>query len=106
MKSELADLYCLKTELWNWRLKELEGRKTEMWTVKDLDKVLKGLKNNKTRDPQGLINEIFKPGVLSNDLKLAMLDLFNRIKKEQKIPSFCNLPTSPPYTRRKGRARI
>ena len=62
-----------------------------MWTVEDLTKVLKGLKNNKTRDPQGLINEIFKPGVLGNDLKLAMLDLFNDIKKEKKIPKFLQL---------------
>ena len=28
IKSELADIYCLKTELWKCRLEELEGRKT------------------------------------------------------------------------------
>ena len=72
MKSELTDVYFLKSELWEWRLDELEGTKTKMWTIDDLNKVLKGLKSNKTRDPHGLINEIFKPGVIGEDLKLAM----------------------------------
>ena len=31
MKSELADLYCLKSELRNWRPEELEEIKTEIW---------------------------------------------------------------------------
>ena len=30
--------------------------------------VLKKLKNNKSRDPHGLINEIFKPQNIGNDL--------------------------------------
>ena len=53
MKTELADLFLLKTELWNLRLEELKARTNKMWTVEDLDKVLKGLKTNKTRDPLG-----------------------------------------------------
>ena len=73
MKSELLDLYCLKSELWDLRLEELEKTHTKEWTKEDLDKVLKELKTNKTRDPHGWINEVFKPGVLGEDLKLAML---------------------------------
>ena len=91
MKTELADLFLLKTELWNLRLEELKARTTKMWTVENLDKVLKGLKNNKTRDPLGLINEIFKTGVLGDDLKLAILELLNSIKLEQKLPKFMQL---------------
>ena len=64
MKPELTDLYCLKSELWKWRLDELQGTKTQLWNIDELNKVLKGLKSNKTTDPPGLINEIFKPGVL------------------------------------------
>ena len=51
MKTELEDLFCLKSELWDWRLDELEGRKTKMWTVEDLEKVLKGLKLIKPGTP-------------------------------------------------------
>ena len=102
MKTELDDLFCLKSELWNWRLDELEGRKTKMWTVEDLEKVLKGLKTNKTRDPHGLINEIFKPGVLGEDLKLGMLALFNTIKQEQKLPIFLQFANITTIFKKKG----
>ena len=46
---------------------EVEGvgkTHTKEWTKKDLDKLLKELKTNKTRDPHGWMNEVFKPGVL------------------------------------------
>ena len=71
IKPSLQDLFFLKTELWKLRLKELKESKSEFWTLEELEKVLKKLKNNKTRDPHGLINEIFKPGVIGNDLKVA-----------------------------------
>ena len=102
MKTELEDLFCLKSELWDWRLDELEGRKTKMWTVEDLEKVLKGLKTNKTRDPHGLINEIFKPGFLGEDLKLGMLALLNTIKKEQKLPKFLQFANITTIYKKKG----
>ena len=31
-----------------------------IWNEKDLDKVLKKLKNGKCQDPAGLVNELFK----------------------------------------------
>ena len=67
-----------------------------------MDKVLKGLKNNKTRDPHGLINEIFKPGVLGKDLKMAILNLFNSIKKEQKLPKFLQFANITTIYKKKG----
>ena len=42
------------------------------------------------------VNEIYKPGVIGYDLKLAVLSLMNGIKKELKLPSFmqlCNITT-------------
>ena len=56
--------------------------------MKDLDKVLKGLKLNQTRDPDELINELFKPPVIGRDLKLAILYLMNGIKANMTLPSF------------------
>ena len=86
IKTELQDLYFLKSELWESRLEELRETKSRKWTVEDLEIVLKKLKKNKSRDPHGLINEIFKPGIIGNDLKLGMVDLFNEIKTTLHIP--------------------
>ena len=62
--------------------------------MKDLDKVLKKLKKNKSRDPLGLCNELFRPGVAGDDLKLALLKLMNRMKADQIFPEcleLCNI---------------
>ena len=106
MKPELLDLYFLKSELWDLRLEQLEQTKTRPWAVEDLDRVLKDLKRNKTRDPHGLVNEVFKPGVLGEDLKLGMLSLFNCIKQEQNCQNSCNLLILQQYLRKKGPAKI
>ena len=67
--------------------------------MQDLEKILKKMKTNKTRDPHGLINEIFKPGVVGCDLKEAILDLFNGVKSYFFLPKFrqfANITTIPP----------
>ena len=74
------DIFYLKTELWESRLEELISNKSAPWNEEELEKVLKSLKNNKTRDPVGMINEIFKPGCAGKDLRLVLLYLFNGIK--------------------------
>ena len=61
-------------------LEECKSRKSAPWQMTELDKVLKNLKNNKTRDPIGLINEIFKPGCIGEGLKQAVLSLLNQSK--------------------------
>ena len=62
--------------------------KTNNWSHKELSIVLSKLKNGKCRDPGGIINEIFKPGVIGCDLQEALLDLLNLCKTEIKIPEF------------------
>ena len=62
--------------------------KTPPWTQKELKQVLSSLKSNKCRDPNGMINEIFKPGVIGADLQIALLDLFNLCKSQMQIPNF------------------
>jgi hypothetical protein len=42
------------------KMKLAHRRKSSDWSLSDLDKALSDLKNNKSRDPQGYINEIFK----------------------------------------------
>ena len=68
--------------------------RTALWTMDDLDAVLKYLKKNKSRDPLGYANEIFRPEVAGDDLKKATLSLMNRIKIEQIFPDaleYCDI---------------
>ena len=53
--------------------------------MEDLYDALKHLDNEKSRDADGLANEIFK--VAGDDLKLAVLNLMNLIKKEETYPT-------------------
>ena len=53
-----------ETEMWEILLEACKSNKSQPWKMADLDKVLKNLKTNKTRDQIGLINEIFKPGCM------------------------------------------
>ena len=56
----------------------------------DFETALGDLKNNKSRDPYGLINEIFKKNVIGKDLKKSLLMMFNNLKINQKIAIFMN----------------
>ena len=66
----------------------MQTKKSEQWNENDLEKVLKELKKNKSRDPHGLINELFKPGVIGSDLRGSLLSLLNGIKDNCHIPEF------------------
>ena len=46
------------------------------------------MKNNKCNDPSEMINELFTDKYLCNDLKDALLLLYNGIKNEEKVPNF------------------
>ena len=54
--------------------------------MKDLRCSIKTLKNNKTRDPSGLLIELFKAPVIGHYLEDAILKLINGIKCEYFIP--------------------
>ena len=86
MKPDLINLQMEKEELCMKRLEAAKLKKSPMWNMDKLDTVLKHLKKNKSRDPLGLANEIFMPGVAGYDLKLAILKLMNKIKEEQVYP--------------------
>ena len=74
-------------ELWKFVLDDMNRIKTKDWTESDLEKALKSMKKNKTRDPHDLINELFKEGIMGKDMKLALLSVFNQIKRDQKLPT-------------------
>ena len=94
IKDDLKQLQIDKEELSALRADLAKANKSPAWTMEDLDKVLKNLKINKSRDPLGHANEIFKPRVAGTDLKLAILLLVNKIKEKQEIPDvfrLCNI---------------
>ena len=77
---ELKDKLCYK------RLEVVKHIKSPQWTQVEVNSILKSLKNNKCRDPEGYINEIFKDGVAGEDLKKSICHILNRIKDTLEIP--------------------
>ena len=69
-------------------MKIVKLRKSEPWGIKQLKQVLKNLKTGKSRDPHGLINELFKPEVSGIDFKISFLRMANEIKENLFIPDF------------------
>ena len=96
------DVYFLKTELWMSRLGYMEKIKTKPWDYEKLDAVLCSLKNNKSMDPNGMVNEVFKAGCIGTDLKEALLCLMNGIKEEQFLPIYMNLANITSIYKSKG----
>ena len=80
IRPKFHDILNLKNKLWSLRIKELQLKRTPDWNMTDLRCAIKSLKNNKTADPDGIINELFKEGCIGQDLECALLSLFNGIK--------------------------
>ena len=91
MKPELMDIFLLKEELWSRRLEELRNKKTDPWNLSELKIALKSLKNNKTADPHGMINELFKSSCGGSDLEESLLLLYNGIKENFFLPEYMML---------------
>ena len=94
IKPNLKDLETDVNYLCEIRVKLAKTDKTENWTMDNLKEVLKNLPDNKSRDPEGLANELFKESVAGTDLLEATLKLMNMIKKTQQYPEVlekCNI---------------
>ena len=91
MSPEIADLKEMKENLFELRIQEASLKQSLPFTRENLLKVLKSLKRNKSRDPWGLIYELFRPEVAGEDLIESLLLLFNGMKKTLHIPSFLTL---------------
>ena len=68
------------------RLENAKKNKSPPFTEAELDKVLKSLKNDKSKDPSGYVCELFKEGVIGTDLRESLLMMMNQMKAELKIP--------------------
>ena len=102
MKAEYKDVFILKNHLWMRRLHNLKQKITHPWTIRNIDKVLKSLKNNQSRDPLGMINEVFKHGIIGNAMKDATLSLMNNIKSFMYVPTNMQLSNITTIFKNKG----
>ena len=91
MEKKYEDIFHLKNKLWELRHLECLNLKTPSWSENEVMIVLKRLKTNKTRDPLGMINELFKPGVVGKDLVYALTALLNEVKFLNFVPQFMRL---------------
>ena len=94
IEPRLKDLEDDTNTLCELRLKLCKSNKTDQWSMEDLKEVLKHLKKDKSRDPEGYANELFKEDVAGSDLLEALLKLMNLIKNKQQYPEVlekCNI---------------
>ena len=90
VRNDISELEDRKKAIFEIKMKIAESNKSKKWTMLDLEEALGDLKNNKARDDEGLLNEIFKMNVIGDDLKKSLLLMFNRLKEKQVIPLFMN----------------
>ena len=79
---EVEDSVKMNAELFQERLIETTERKRNPFSMDELDKVFKNLKNGKTKDPNNYICQLFKEGAIGKDLKLSILMMINKMKTE------------------------
>ena len=91
LRPDFDDLENRKSKIFKQKLRLASLMKSKPWTMNHLEKALADLKMGRSRDPEGLINEIFKKNVIGKDLKNSLLIMFNEIKRHQEIPEFINV---------------
>ena len=61
-------------------------KKSEKWKMKDLERVLGGLKSKQSQDSNGIANEVFQLKNIGDDLKKSLLHMLNKIKESLTLP--------------------
>ena len=102
VKPGFENILDLQEELFKLRLESAKKKKTAPWNMKDLDLALRSLKRGKCRDPDGLLREIFKEGVIGEDLKSSLLVMLNKIKMTGYFPSFMKVTNISAIYKGKG----
>ena len=91
IRPDLKTLKARKTKIFEMKLKKSIRQKSPDWTMAELDQALKDLKRNKSRDPFGYSNELFKHDVIGDDLKRSLLIMMNSLKQQGMIPKHMNI---------------
>ena len=83
---DVSDIAKIQEETFLMRIKMSRHNKSPDFTMMELERVLKSLKTQKSKDFDGYINELFREGVVGLDLKDSLLMMFNDMKRELSIP--------------------
>ena len=75
-------------------------RRTDDWSLTEIEAALKSMKNNKARDDYGFTYELFKYGGLS--LKRSLLRFLNAVKREQVYPTILQNSSIASIWKKKG----
>ena len=86
VKEELEEVLNLNDDTFRLRIEMAKKKKSTPITLEELNRSLKSLKIGKSRDPQSLLSELFKDGVIGTDLKNSLLMMFNKVKDEIYLP--------------------
>ena len=78
IKKRYSELYELQQGLLQMRLLLTKDEKTPDWTEKQVEDAIRSLKNGKSRDPLGHVNELYK--VCGKDMIRSLTKMFNKIK--------------------------
>ena len=90
VRKDFKSVRIRRKKIFGMKMKLSKFQKSPPWTMEDLEAALSHLKNNKSRDYEGYVNEMFKNDVIGSDLKKSLLIMFNSLKKENLIPLFMN----------------
>ena len=71
--------------------------------MQELEVVLASLKENKARDPAGLVNELLSCAVAGQNLKLSLLNMFNKVKSKNVCPEFLRMADCATIYKGKGK---
>ena len=86
IKDEIKEVNDMNSKLFEKRIEEARTIKSPVSNMKELEKVLKILKPGKSKNPDNYICELFKKGVIGEDLKISILMMMNKIKHDRKVP--------------------
>ena len=85
---DFIEIQKLKDLIFKLKMEKVSTNKSDDWTLKELEAVLKDVKKGKSRDPDGISRDIFHNSVIGNNLKESLLVMFNLLKQQGIIPNF------------------
>ena len=91
VRPDLIGMQSIRKRIFEIKMILSKRKASKKWKMSDLELALAQLKNNKSRDNDGFINEIFKRNVIGDNLKISLLLMFNKLKKKKLIPKLMNV---------------
>ena len=88
---QMKHLKVMRNKVISLKLKMAKRIQSPLFTMTELDQVLKSIKTGKARE--GLSREVFKHSQIGSNLKKSLLQMCNVLKKSGQIPKFMRKAT-------------